>query len=87
MKSVDQIKQVAVTVVLAGYILSTMICGPIVVTHVPVEWSHCSHTPTHCGHKGNRPSRCAQWPLRQTNVVVPDTVQVSSLLNQKMELH
>ena len=29
---------------------------------------------THCGHKGNRPSRCARWPLRQTNVAVPDTV-------------
>ena len=55
------------------WLLSTMI-WPIVVTHVPVEWSNCSHTLTHCGHKGNRPSRCARWPLRQTNVVVPDTV-------------
>ena len=31
------------------WLLSTMI-WPTVVTHVPVEWSHCSHTMTHCGH-------------------------------------
>ena len=43
-------------------------------TYVPVEQSHCSHTLTYCGHKANNPSRCTRWPLRQTNVVVPDTV-------------
>ena len=31
-------------------------------------------TLTHCGHKANILSRCTRWPLRQTNVVVPDTV-------------
>ena len=46
---------------------------PIVVTHIPVKWSHCTRTLTQCGHKANKPSRCTRWPLRQTNVVVPDT--------------
>ena len=55
------------------WLLSKMI-WPIVVTHVPVERSNFSHTLTHCGQKEIRPSRCARWSLRQTNVVVPDTV-------------
>ena len=45
-------------------------------------WSHTyqlkrspyTRTLTHCVHRANKPSRCSRCPLRQTNVVVPDTV-------------